>query len=442
MKQTWHAPQSQRNHKIALCNARILDPYSGLDIIGGIIVENGAIKDLGSHIKLSEISDDFEKIDCGGNLLTPGLIDIQVHFRDPGQSHKEDLHSGSKSAVAGGITRVVCQPNTKPVIDKREIVEYIDLKARDNSYCHIHCYGSISKNMEGKELSNMAEMAQAGVVGFTDDGLPVMNANLMRRSMEYAKTLELPIAQHAEDLNLSNGGCINEGKISYALGVNGIPNISESVIVARDLMLLDKIGGHYHVLHVSTKESLDLIRSAKNIGLNVTCEVAPHHFMLNEEAVLGFNTDAKMNPPLRTEEDRLAMIEGLKDGIFDAIATDHAPHDYASKNLPLSDAAFGIVGLETMLPLSLELYHNKILSLNEVIGLMTYKPANIIKQRAGRLTQSFSADLTLIDLGYDWVIDPHKFASKSKNSPFAGKRVKGRAIMTMVAGKIVYKMEE
>ena len=341
--------------KIAYVNARIIDPATRFDKVGQLLTIGNKIADFGVDIN---IPNDAEVVDCSGNVLCPGLIDIQVHFREPGQTHKEDLTSGSKSAVVGGITTVVCQPNTAPVLDSVMVLEFLRMKAKESAYCNIRAYASITKGMKGEEISDMCSLKEAGAVGFTDDGLPVMNANVMRRAMEYAKNLNVPVAQHAEDLNLTNKGCINEGFVSLELGVRGIPNISESVIVERDLAILEAVGGHYHLLHCSTKEALDAIRRAKAKGLKATTEVSPHHFTLTDEAVLKHGTNAKMNPPLRSEQDRLALIEGLKDGTIDAIATDHAPHDVASKNKPLEEATFGIVGVETMLPLSLVLYHD------------------------------------------------------------------------------------
>ncbi len=427
-----------KNKRNLYVNARIIDPETKFDQIGQLLTIGDQIAEFATEIKDQELIKNANIIDCKGNVLCPGLIDIQVHFRDPGQTHKEDLISGSKSAVSGGITTVVCQPNTSPVLDCVTMIDYLHLKAKETAFCNIRAYGAITKNMEGKELSDMHSMKEAGVVGFTDDGLPVMNANVMRKAMEYAKNLNCPVAQHAEDLNLSNGGCINEGISSLELGVKGIPNISESVIVKRDLEILEMTGGHYHLLHVSTKEALNAIREAKKKGLRATVEVCPHHFALNDGAVLTEGTNAKMNPPLRSEEDRLILIEGLKDGTIDAISTDHAPHDIASKNKPISEAAFGIVGVETMLPVSLELYHNKTLSLIDLLAKMTYKAADIINFDGGRIKKGARADLVLIDLDKEWEINPEAFHSKSKNSPFAKRKVKGRAIKTIIAGKLVY----
>lgn len=428
--------QISKDKKILYKNARIIDPESGYDKLGELLTIGAKIADFGEKIA----AEGAEIIDCKGHVLAPGLIDIQVHFRDPGQSHKEDLASGSKSAVAGGITTVVCQPNTAPTLDSTLTFDYLRLKSRETAYCNVRAYGCITKGMKGEELADMYSLKEAGAVGFTDDGLPVMNANVMRRAFEYSKNLNVVIAQHAEDLNLTNKGCINEGKVSLELGVRGIPNISESVIVERDLAILEAVGGRYHLLHVSTKEALEAIARAKAKGLNATVEVSPHHFMLTDEQVLKSGTNAKMNPPLRSEADRLALIEGLRSGLIDAIATDHAPHDLTSKEKTIEEASFGIVGVETMLPLSLILYHNKVLSLRDLLAKMTCNAAKIINFDGGSIKKEARADLVLIDLDSEWEIDSQKFYSKSKNSPFDGFKVKGRAVRTVVAGKTVFEI--
>jgi dihydroorotase len=431
-----YAQKISADKKILYKNARIIDPESGFDKLGSLLTIGDKIADFGENISAS----DAQIIDCGGHVLAPGLIDIQVHFRDPGQSHKEDLATGSKSAVVGGITTVVCQPNTNPTLDSVLTFDYLRLKSNEAAYCNVKAYGCITKGMKGEELADMHALKEVGAVGFTDDGLPVMNANVMRRAFEYSKNLDIVIAQHAEDLNLTNKGCINEGKVSLELGVRGIPNISESVIVDRDLAILEAVGGRYHLLHVSTREALESIKRAKEKGLAATVEVSPHHFTLTDAQVLKSGTNAKMNPPLRSEADRLALIEGLRSGLIDAIATDHAPHDLSSKEKPLEEATFGIVGVETMLPLSLALYHQKVLSLKDLLAKMTCNAAKIINFDGGVIKKGARADLVLIDLDCEWTIDSKKFYSKSKNSPFDGFKVKGRAIRTIVAGKQVYEI--
>lgn len=436
-----HEHAHESTTKVLYKNAHLIDPASRLEILtNGYLITNGAkIEDFGCETNFGD-EKRFDKIvDCKGMLLTPGLIDIQVHFRDPGQTNKEDLISGSKSAVSGGITSVVCQPNTKPTIDNVMVLDYLKYKAEHEAYCNIFTYACITKGMQGVEIADIQEMAEHPIVcGFTDDGLPVMNANLMRSAFEFSKLTGKVIAQHAEDLNLSNKGCMNEGFTSSKLGLRGIPNVSESVIVERDIALLRQFGGRYHVLHVSTKEALDAIKRAKKEGLSVTCEVSPHHLVLTDECIETCGTNAKMNPPLRSKKDIEALQDALCDGTIDAIATDHAPHDFASKEKPMQEATFGIVGVETMLPIALEFYHAGRISLLDLFATMTNRAADVVGIKKGRIEKGSDADLTLIDLHHKWTIDTSKFHSKSKNSPFGGRTVKGRAIKTIVGGVIVY----
>lgn len=443
MTQTFTLPTRSiaADTKTAYINARLIDPESGLDVQGALLTEGNIIADFGEGLFADGgTPQGAEVVDCGGNILCPGLLDIQVHFREPGQEYKETIETGSRSAAAGGVTSVVCMPNTDPVIDNPAIMAFLEKRARETAFCNVYAYGCISKGMKGEQLTEMGLLKEAGVVGFTDDGLPVMNAQVMRGALSYARELGLVVAQHAEDLHLSNGGCMNEGTVSAKLGVPGIPNAAEAAMVERDILLAELTGGQYHVLHISTAEAIDAVRRAKAKGLNVTCEAAPHHFTLTDEAVLEYRTFSKMNPPLRAERDRLAVIEGLKDGTIDAIATDHAPHDQESKRVPLTSAAFGIVGLETMLSLSLGLYHQGIMPLREVLGAMTYKAADIIHIEAGRLKKGAPADLTLFDLNHEWTVDPKDFASKSKNSPFDAWDTKGRALRTVMGGETVYRL--
>jgi dihydroorotase len=437
--QNFYLPTRQnQGKKVAYVNARLIDPETGLDEMGGLLTVGDTIEDLGANIFANGTPEDAEVIDCGGHILCPGLLDIQVHFREPGQEYKETIATGSKSAAAGGVTLVSCMPNTKPPIDDVPVVEFVQRRARETAYVHVTTYANITKGMKGEELTEMGLLKEAGAVGFTDDGLPVMNAQVMRQALAYSSILGVPVAQHAEDLHLSNGGCINEGAVSARLGVRGIPNAAEAVMVERDILLTELTGGQYHVLHISTAEAIDAVRRAKKKGLKVTAEAAPHHFMLTDEAVEEYKTFSKMNPPLRAEKDRLAVIEGLKDGTIDAIATDHAPHDQESKRVPLSQASFGIVGLETMLPLSLHLYHAGIMPLRDVLAAMTYKPADIIHVPAGRMQKGKRADLVVIDLERGWSVNPKDFHSKSQNSPFDHFPTKGRALRTVVAGETVY----
>jgi dihydroorotase len=433
---TWK-PDSKK--RVAYVNARLFDAASGLDEKGALLTEGDRIADFGAQLFANGVPEDVEVIDCNGHLLSPGLLDIQVHFREPGQEYKETIETGSKSAAAGGVTRVVCMPNTDPVIDNVAVLEFLHNRAKQTGYIHIHAYGAVSKGQKGEALTEMGLLAEAGAVGFTDDGKPVMNAQLQRQAMSYCRELGVPMAQHAEDMNLTNGGCMNEGAVATRLGLPGIPNASEAVIVARDVILAELTGGQYHVLHISTAEAVEQVRWAKKKGLKVTAEAAPHHFTLTDEAVENYRTFSKMNPPLRAEKDRLAILEGLKDGTIDAIATDHAPHDQESKRVPMSQASFGIVGLETMLPISLTaLYHSGFMPLRDVMAAMTYKPADIIHVQAGRMQKGALADLTLIDLDHAWTIVPDDFVSKSKNSPYGEYNAKGRAIRTVVGGETVY----
>ncbi len=439
-KQSFFSRQQTKSQKTVLTNARIIDPETGYDKVGELVIENGKIADFGQNI-FNSTSSDAEIIDCHGHVLCPGLLDIQVHFRTPGQEHKEDIVTGSKSAAAGGVTTAVCMANTSPTIDNSQIVDELYDVVKNNSYVNVYTYASITKGLKGLELTDMEKLKASGVIGFSDDGLPVMNSLTMRRAMEKAADLGILIAQHAEDSNLSDGGCMNEGAVSKRLGLKGVPNASEAIVVERDLLLLELTGGHYHVLHISTHQAIDAVRRAKAKGLNVTCEAAPHHFALTDEAVEQWGTLAKMNPPLRAEKDRLAIIEGIKDGTIDVIATDHAPHDPDSKCVHISKAAFGIVGLETMLPLSLALYHNKTLSLKEVLGKMTYKAADVIGKSTGRIKKGAEADIAVIDLNYKWDIKSEELSSKSKNTPFENYSTIGRAVRTIVGGKTVYSLE-
>ncbi len=434
--------RENHSHEATLfINAHIINPSTKLEIKNGFLVVNcDKIGKFGEMKGFEYKEKDFTNvINCKGMVLSPGLIDMQVHFRDPGQTHKEDLITGSRSAVKGGITSVVCQPNTSPTLDNETMLDYLYYKAKHEAYCNIFAYASMTKGLKGEEMTDMIELAKhKTVVGFTDDGLPVMNAFLMRKAFENSKVTGKVIAQHAEDIVLSNKGCMNEGEVSAKLGAKGIHNLTESLIVQRDIELCKAFGGRYHVLHISTAEAVDMVRIAKLEGVQVTCEASPHHLLLTDKEVLTKKTMAKMNPPLRAQKDMEAVQRGLIDGTIDAIATDHAPHDPASKEKPLEEATFGIVGVETMLPLALTFFHEDKISLVDLLAKMTSAPAKILGIDRGELAEGKVADLTLIDLNEEWTIDPSKFESKSKNTPFGGRKVKGKAKLTMLAGEVVF----
>ena len=424
--------------RIAYINARLLDPESGLDALGALLTEGAQIADLGPGLFADGVPQGIETVDCGGHCLSPGLVDMHVHLREPGHEHKETIATGSLSALAGGVTSLCSMPNTDPVVDNVGLIEFIHRRAREAKGVKVFPFAAVTKGLEGKQLSEFGMLAEAGAVAFTDDGLPISDSQVMRRALSYAKTFDLLISQHAEDLSLSACGCMAEGEVATRLGLDGIPEISETVIVERDIRLVEHTGGRYHVAHISTAEAVACVRRAKARGLRVTCEAAPHHFSLTDLDVGDYRTFAKMAPPLRSEVNRTAIVEGLKDGTIDAIATDHAPHDQESKRLPMAHAANGIVGLETLLPLSLELFHGGHMPLLELLRRLTLAPAELLKLPVGRLRKGAPADLLQFDLEVPWVVDSTKFHSMSKNTPFDGRPVQGRALRTIVDGRTLY----
>ncbi len=426
--------------RVAYMNARLLDPASGLDSHGALFTEGKEIADLGPRLFADGVPEGIEAIDCAGHCLAPGLVDMHVHLREPGHEHKETIASGSRSAAAGGVTTMACMPNTDPVIDDSALIEYIQRRARETSLVKVYAFGAITRGLKGEQITEMGLLAEAGAVGFSDDGLPVADALVMRRALSYASTFGFLVSQHAEDLSLSGCGCMAEGDVATRLGLPGIPDASEEIIVARDIRLVELTGGRYHVAHISTKGAVDTVRRAKARGLPVTCEAAPHHFTLNETAIGDYRTFAKMAPPLRDEDNRLAVLEGLHDGTIDAIATDHAPHDQESKRVPFAHAANGVVGLETLLALSLELHHRDGMALGDLLRLVTCAPADLLDLPQGRLAVGAPADLLVFGPGRDWTVETAKFRSKSKNSPFDGRAVKGRALRTVVDGRTVFEL--
>lgn len=414
---------------------RVIDPSQGIDKVLDILIEKGKIKAIDENIT----TENAEIIDASGKIVTPGLIDIHVHLREPGYEAKEDIQSGSISASAGGFTSVACMPNTNPPADNKSVVEFIMEKAKRVGLIDVYPIGTISKGLKGEELSEIGDMKHSGIVGISDDGKPVMNSNLMRRALEYSSMFELPVISHCEDLNMSGEGVINEGLTSTILGLEGIPAAAEEIMAARDIRIAGLTGGKLHIAHVSTKGCVELIRRAKAKGINVTAEATPHHFTLTEESVKTFDTNTKVNPPLRTAEDVEAVRQGLKDGTIDAIVTDHAPHTIEDKELEYDYAAFGISGLETSLPLVITyLVNTGILTLSQAIEKMTINPANIMNIPKGTLKPGRDADITIIDIEKSITVDTKKFKSKGKNSPFNGWELKGSIVMTIKGGNTVY----
>lgn len=415
---------------------RVIDPSQGIDEVLDILVENGVVKELGKGLKAPAGG---ETIDASGKIVTPGLIDMHVHLRDPGLEYKEDIVSGSRAAAAGGFTSVACMPNTKPVNDNKAVATYIIAKAKSEGLVNVFPIGAITQGSHGERLSEMGELKEAGCVAVSDDGRPVINSELMRRALEYAKGMGIMVISHAEDLSLVGEGVMNEGFVSTELGLKGIPWAAEDAATSRDVYLAEFTGSPLHIAHVSTKGSLRIIRNAKARGVRVTCETAPHYFSLTDEAVRGYDTNAKMNPPLRMADDVAAVKEALKDGTIDAIATDHAPHHLDEKDVEFNEALNGIIGLETSLPLSLGLVEEGVLTLPALVEKMACNPAKILGINRGTLKAGSVADITVIDPNAVWTVEADKLASKSKNSPFLGREMKGAAAFTIVSGKVVYK---
>ncbi len=420
--------------KVLVKSGRVVDPANNIDEKLDVLIVDGKIAELAANIDAG----DAEVMNAAGLIVAPGLIDIHVHLRDPGLEYKEDVITGTQAAAAGGVTSVACMPNTSPVNDNLAVTKYIISKAQEQGRANVYPIGCITKGLKGEILAEMGELQAGGCVGFSDDGLPVKDGEMMRRALEYAGTFGAPIISHAEDLTLVAGGCMNEGAVSTELGLKGIPWVAEDAMTSRDIMLAELTGAHLHVAHVSTKGSVELVRQAKARGVKVTCEATPHHFTLTDEAVRGYNTNAKMNPPLRTQDDVTAIRAGLADGTIDAIATDHAPHHHDEKNVEFAIAMNGIIGLETMLPLTLKLVGEKLLSLSQAIALTTCQPAKVLSLDRGTLSVGAVADIALINPNKEWVVEPEQLASKSKNTPFAGQTMKGCAMKTLLAGKVVY----
>jgi len=413
----------------------ILDPVSGTAQVGDIHIKEGIVAGVYPGGKRGE---DGDMIDAKGLWVLPGLIDMHVHLRDPGYEYKEDIVSGSMAAAAGGVTRVACMPNTCPVNDNPSVTQYIVEKAARHAVVRVLPIGALTKELKGAEIAEMGLMKEAGIVAVSDDGKSVENASLMRRAMEYAATFSLPVISHCQDRYLGEGGVMNEGDLSSRLGLGGIPAASEDITVSRDILIAGYTRLPIHITHVSTRTSLDIIRKAKRAGINVTCDVTPHHLLLTEERVRGYDTNAKMYPPLRTEEDRRALIDGLKDGTVDCIATDHAPHAKDEKDLDFDLAPFGVIGLQTLLPGIVEVHKEAGIQFMELLKRVTANPARILGIDGGMLCPGARADITLFDPDAASVFTEDCVLSKSKNSPFLGKTFQGRVVRTIAGGRSVY----
>src|SRR5512147_166805 len=418
---------------IFIKNGRVIDPANKVDGKLDILVSGGKIAKIGKPGSVP--ANGAEVIDATGKLVVPGLIDMHVHLREPGFEYKETIATGTAAARAGGFTSVCCMPNTSPVNDNRSVTEFI-LSRAAKAAARVYPIGAITKGSRGEELAEMGELHDAGCVAVSDDGKPVMNAAVMRRALEYSRIFGMLVVSHCEDALLSDKGVMNEGAVSTELGLRGIPRAAEDVMTARDIALAELTGGRLHIAHVSTEGSVRLVRDAKARGVRVTAETCPHYFSLTENAVRGYNTMAKMNPPLRTAGDVAAIKEGLRDGTIDAIATDHAPHALDEKSGEFDYAPFGVVGLETALGLTFKLVEEGVLSLSDAIGKLSAGPASVLGMDKGTLTEGSDADITVIDPDVEWTVDASQFKSKSKNTPFQGWKLKGRAVRTIVGGRL------
>jgi dihydroorotase len=420
--------------RLKIENIKIVDPSQNKDVVGNILIEDGKIVSKFSSSKKVDV------VDGKGKIAMPGLIDVHAHLREPGQESKETISTGTRSAAKGGITTVLCMPNTKPPLDNAPAVEFIILKAKNEGIVNVFPIGCATKGSLGAELSEIGVLKRAGIVAVSDDGSPIMSSQIMRRTLEYTKMFKLPVISHSQDKELSNNGSMNEGKNSMVLGLRGIPRQAEEVMISRDIMLAELTSGYLHIAHVSTEGSVDLVRQAKKKGIKVTSETSPHYFTLTDDVVKVYDANTKMYPPLREKRDVEAIKKGLADGTIDCIASDHAPHTKEEKNREFDLAPFGIIGFETMLSLVLnEIVDKGVLSLCEAVAKMTLNPAKIFNFKGrGSLKEGNIADITIIDPKFSYQFTKESIASKSKNSPFIGRKFKGGAVMTIVGGNIVW----
>ncbi len=421
---------------ILIKGGRVIDPSRRTDGVADVYLAEGRVASVGLNIGGE---DGCKVVDARGRVVTPGLIDLHVHLREPGFEDLETVATGAMAAAAGGFTAVCAMPNTDPPLDNQGAIGFVISQAQKAGKARVYPIGTISLGQKGEKLSEFGELMSAGAVAVSDDGKPVMSSHLMRTAMEYARTFGIPVADHCEEITLAHAGAMHEGIVATKLGLKGIPSAAEEIHVARDIILSELTGGHIHLCHMSTRGSVSLIRRAKDMGLNVTAEVTPHHFTLTHEACLGYNTNAKMNPPLREWEDVEAIRGALADGTVDVIATDHAPHHYDAKEREFDDAPNGILGLETAFGLAItELVRPGIVSLPDLLYRMSTRPAQLFKLPGGSLAVGAPADLVILDPEAEWTVEPSRFYSKSRNTPFAGRKLFGRADLTIVRGRVVY----
>jgi len=430
-------PQSQRD--LLLRGGHVIDPATGRDEVGDVLLREGRVEATGRGLGAP---DGAEVLDCAGAFVAPGFIDVHCHLREPGREDVETIATGARAAAAGGFTAICAMPNTEPVTDNQAAVGFIIRQATRAAAARVHPIGAISVGQKGESLAEFGEMVGAGAVAVSDDGRPVVSAHLMRTALEYAQTFGIPVIDHCEELTLAHGGSMNEGIVSARLGLKGIPSEAEEIMVIRDILLARRTGGHVHLAHMSTKGSVELIRWGKERGINVTAEVTPHHLTLTEQAVEGYRTAAKMNPPLRTEDDVEALREALRDGTIDLVATDHAPHHYDAKDREFADAPFGIIGLETALALVVtELVDGGVIDFRTLVDRMSTRPARLFGLPGGTLAARAPADVTVFDPKHGWEVDPATFLSKGRNTPYAGRKLRGRARFTIVGGRVVHRAD-
>jgi dihydroorotase len=426
---------------LLLLGGRIIDPSQALDEVGDVLVAGGRIESVGARVEPGA-RDDVDIVDCKGLVVSPGFIDVHAHLREPGREDVETIATGARAAAAGGFTAVCAMPNTDPVTDNQAAVGFIIRQATLARAARVYPIGAISLGQKGEALAEFGEMVGAGAVAVSDDGKPVASAHLMRTALEYARTFAIPVADHCEEPTLARGGAMNEGMMSARLGLKGIPAEAEEIMAIRDILLARRTGGHVHLCHMSTRGSVELIRWGKDRGINVTAEVCPHHLSLTEDAVEGYDTNAKMNPPLRTAADVAALQQAVHDGTIDVIATDHAPHHYDEKEREFADAPNGIVGLETALAVNITwLVAPGIVDLPLLVERMSCAPARVFKLPGGTLRRGAAGDVTVFDPDVEWQVDPTRFRSKGRNTPYAGKRLRGRVHLTAVDGRVIHRAD-